>query len=315
MGTFSASNPVRTLEYGAGWVSYSGPSPADEGVGGRGGGSLEAPENKLPIFDESGAPYVETVPGSLLDKALVAQTIFDNKFLLGFAPEQPVFYLVPGNGQVSVIWNPSATEDLGDPFFVVASDSTSALYNPNYREFDVEGYRIYRGTSPNNIAQISGGGQFDYANTRFTDVTCETVLPTEDLHDHSSAPIGTIGFAGGDPCPEDFSKTVTIDNNIVFNNGSAGGAPGLGVVRLADSTAFGTSLTTVGLDEWTGTPLGDTGVPFAYIDSDVVNNFTYFYAVSAFDFNSYASGPYTLESARVSAPVTPRQDEQNDNGR
>ena len=305
---FDAANPVKTLERGAGWISYSGPSPGDVGSGGRGGGSLEAPENKLPIFDETGAPYVETVPGSLLNKALVAQTIFNNNFLLGFAPEQPVFYLVPGNAQITVIWSPSVTEELGDPFFAVASDSTSALFNPNYRRLDVEGYRIYRGTSPNNLAQVQ---QFDYANTSFTDVTCETVLPTEDLHDNSSAPVGTIGYVGGDECPEDFSKTSSIDGNLVFNNGSAGGAPGLGVVRLSDSTAFATNLTTVGVDEWPGTPLQNNGVPFAYIDSDVVNNFTYFYAVSAFDFNSYASGPYSLESARVSDPTTPRQDAQN----
>jgi hypothetical protein len=296
-------NELKTLEKGAGWVSYSGPAPS-----GRGGGALEAPENKLPIFDETGQPYVTTVPGSLLGKALVAQTIFNNKFLLGFAPEQPVFYLVPGNAQVTVVWNPSATEELGDPFFVVASDSTSALFNPNYRELDVEGYRILRGTSPNNLAQVQ---QFDYANTSYTDVTCETVLPTEDLHDNSSAPEGTIGFVAGDVCPEDFSKISSIDGNLVFNNGSAGGPPGGGVVRLADSTAFAVNLTAVSADEWVGTTWQNTGVPFGFVDTDVVNNFTYFYAVSAFDFNSYASGPYTLESATVSQPVTPRQDQQN----
>ena len=38
----------------------------------------------------------------------------------------------------------------GDPYYVVASDPGSpvepnVLYDPNYRNFDVEGYRIYRG--------------------------------------------------------------------------------------------------------------------------------------------------------------------------
>ncbi|MFO7588510.1 MAG: hypothetical protein R6X22_10600, partial [Gemmatimonadota bacterium] len=306
------ANVVKPLELGAGWIEYTGPAPS-----GRGGGALEGPENKLPVFDESGQPYFDVVPGSLLGKSLVAQTIFDNKFLLGFSPEQPNFWMVPGNGQVTVLWAPSATENLGDPFFVVAGDEASALFNPNYREFDVEGYRVWRGTTPSDLQLI---GQFDYENTTstgepatFTDLTCETLLPSEDMHDYSpSTPAGTVfGFVAGEVCPEDYEKTVLINNNLVFNNGSAGGSPGAGVVRLLDGSALGTHLITAGVDDWVGTPMGDTGVPFAFVDNDVVNNFTYFYAVSAFDVNSPASGPYTLASSRVANPVTPRNDEQN----
>ena len=51
-----------------------------------------------------------TVPGSLLRKAQTAQAVFDGKFLLPFAPERPDFFLVPGNNQVSVLWQPSPTE-------------------------------------------------------------------------------------------------------------------------------------------------------------------------------------------------------------
>jgi hypothetical protein len=58
-------------------------------------------------------------------------------------------------------------------------------------------------------------------------------------------------------------------------------------------------------------PLSNTGVPYVYVDSEVYNNFTYFYSVTAFDLNSMASGPHTLRSAKVDQPVTPRQDEQN----
>ena len=45
-----------------------------------------------------------TVPGSLLRKAQTAQSVFDNRFLLPFAPERPEFFLVPGNNQVTVLW-------------------------------------------------------------------------------------------------------------------------------------------------------------------------------------------------------------------
>ena len=53
-----------------------------------------------------------TVPGSLLNKALVAQTVFNNKFLLPFAPDRPEFFLVPGNAQVTVLWTRSPTETI-----------------------------------------------------------------------------------------------------------------------------------------------------------------------------------------------------------
>ena len=46
---------------------------------------------------------VRTVPNSLLGKALVAQAIFDSKFLLPFAPTAPQFYLVPGDKQVTIL--------------------------------------------------------------------------------------------------------------------------------------------------------------------------------------------------------------------
>jgi len=312
-------NPVKAIERGAGWVSYNGPAPS-----GRGNGGVEGPENKLPLFTDpdpvTGArePYFEVVPGSLLGRALVAQTLFDNKFLLGFAPEQPIFYLVPGNNQVTVLWEPSVTEEIGDPYIAVAGDETSALYNPNYREFDVEGYRVWRGTTPSDLQLLA---QFDYANTTFTDYTCETILPDEDIHDTDPAtPEGTIGYTTGQDCPfyppsdtipEGLGKVSGINSSLVFNNGSAGGLPGAGVVRLADSTALGLNLTTVSVDDWIGLGLTDSGIPFALNDSGVSNNFTYFYAVSAFDVNSLASGPYSLNSARVTQAVVPRNDGQN----
>ena len=45
--------------------------------------------------------------------------------------------------------------------------------------------------------------------------------------------------------------------------------------------------------------LSDNGVPFGYIDREPKNNFRYFYSVTAFDVNSFQSGPSSLESPRV----------------
>jgi len=294
-----AANPINPLERGAGWVEYTGPPPASD---------LESPDNKLDQND------VVVVPGSLLGRSLVAQTIFDSRFLLGFAPEQPNFFLVPGNNQVTIAWEPSSTEDEtgeGDPFFQIASDPTSALFNPNYRQFDVEGYRVWRGTSSGQLSLLA---QFDFANTTFTDTTCETVGPAEDLHDNSSAPEGTFGFVAGEECPADFEKTLSIDPNLVFNNGSSGGNPGAGVFRLIDgSAAFaGDPIVAIDSDDsGAKLPLSNSGVPFVFVDNTVTNNFTYFYAVSAFDVNSPASGPHTLRSARVTQSTAPRADAPN----
>ncbi|MFQ5529892.1 MAG: hypothetical protein ACE5FP_06020, partial [Gemmatimonadota bacterium] len=286
-------NAIKAMERGAGWVAYTGPPPAN---------ALEGPSQKLDQFQ------VTFVPGSLIGKALVAQTIFDNKFLLGFAPEQPTFFLVPGNNNVTVIWDTSSTEDPlgeGDPFFAVASDPASALFNPNYKQFDVEGYRIWRGTNPGNLELIS---QFDYGNTTFTDSTCETV-PTDLTLPGATNP----GFVVGDVCPVGFSITSGINSGLVFNNGSAGGPPGGGNVRLADGSALAVTPTVTIVDDEAGAkvPLTDGGVPFVFLDNAVTNNFTYFYSVSVFDVNSLASGPHTLRSARVAQSTVPRADAPN----
>ena len=46
----------------------------------------------------------------------------------------------------------------------------------------------------------------------------------------------------------------------------------------------------------------------SWVRTDVTNNFTYFYSVTAFDLNSMASGPHTLRSAQVDQHTVPRRD-------
>src|SRR6266566_2515015 len=117
---------------------------------------------------------VVTVPRSLLNKALVAQAVFDAKFLLPNAPTAPQFFLVPGNNQVTLVWQKSESENTGDLYFNIASqpfDSVggrNALYDPNFRKFDVEGYRIYRGRTASELTLLA---QFDYSGTTFIDYT------------------------------------------------------------------------------------------------------------------------------------------------
>ena len=58
--------------------------------------------------------------------------------------------------------------------------------------------------------------------------------------------------------------------------------------------------------------LANTGVPFVFIDRTVRNSLRYFYSVTAFDVNSLASGPSSLESARVAKAVIPTPQAAND---
>ncbi|MBI4513350.1 MAG: T9SS type A sorting domain-containing protein [Gemmatimonadetes bacterium] len=229
-------------------------------------------------------------PATLLGKALVAQAVFDNKFLLPFAPELPDFFLIPGDRKVTVVWKPSATETDGDPFFAVASDPESPLFDPNFRKLDVEGYRIYKATREQDIQLLA---QFDFAGTFMVDEAGGR-FASNDLGELSEAGDAIpLGAAGGSFQPFDFSRVIQV--------------PEGGAVELADGRTLVVKADTAVTGGGSGfAPLTDTGVPFGFSDTDVVNGFDYFYAVTAFDVNSLKSGPTSLESARRAKRVVPR---------
>jgi hypothetical protein len=223
------------------------------------------------IIDES---RVNVVRGSLLQNAQIAQSIFNNRFLLPRPPEPPRFTLVPGHNQVTVIWEPSRTDQIGDPFFTIASDPASPLYDPNYRQFDVEGYRVYRATG------LGGGfelvGQFDKTGTVFEDVT--GALDPEFVPEE------------GDPFDGPVEHPLTGDL-VQFPAGA----------RIRDAVTG--SVIVLAADTVT---LEDTGIPFVFVDRAVRNGITYRYIVTAFDVNSLQSGPSVLESPRQPQNVVPR---------
>jgi len=246
---------------------------------------------------------VQSVPRSLLDKALVAQAVFDNKFLLPFAPAPPSFFLIPGDNQVTVVWQKSTSETSGDPFFAIASDPTSALYDPNFRQLDVEGYRIYRGRSTSTLQLVA---QFDYAGTTITDFTGGFDYSTDRDGDGKAECAPELGIF--DDCPVRFQTSQPFINS--FDHELVGNViqiPAGGRVALADSSVLILKADTAVTGGASGFPaLANTGVTFAYVDRGVRNSFNYFYAVTAFDVNSLKSGPTSLESARITRAVTPR---------
>lgn len=278
-------NDVRPIERAAGWVSYDGPMPAT---------ALESPSQKLDQF------AVETATHSLLDRALVAQAIFDAKFLRPMPPEPPTFHLLPGDGAVTILWEPSPTDEAGDPYYSLASDPQSVLYNPNYRQFDVIAYEIWRGSAADALEPIR---VFRHADRMFVDRTCELVAPGEEIGN----PAGP-GYAIGEECPSDYERETNFPR--FFNNGHPGGRPGKGVVRAATGgAALVDSLGALPLPEWDGLP--GSGVTFVFRDTAVTNNFTYFYAVTAVDLNSPASGPPVQRSVLGVRSVVPRAEAPN----
>jgi hypothetical protein len=271
---------------------------------------------------------VRVVPGSLLGKSITAQLIFGLKFLLPFAPEAPSFFLIPGSNQVTVLWQPSATETVGDPFFANASQptvidpttglpTTNLLFDPNYRQLDVEGYRVYRGRvdSPNSLTLVA---QFDYAGTFIRDFGSQ-VNPVAGCAPELG--INTVTVEDGDTtfgCPVTFDSvgpgvapTVSVDVPLVGpivqvkKTERVGLATGDAILLKADTAITGLASGCL----VRGTPalcsLRDTGIPFVFVDRDAKNNLRYFYAVTAFDINSFQSGPSSIESARVTKAVTP----------
>jgi len=256
---------------------------------------------------------ITVLPGSLLGKALVAQEVFRNQFLLPFSPENPEFFLIPGNNQVTVLWRPSATETVGDPFFAISSTPTTAegginpLYDPNYRQNDVEGYRVYRGRvdSPQSLQLLA---QYDYSGTLISDFQGQ-VNP-----DVACAP--EIGIGAG--CPVIFDSIVpgvarvaSVDVPLVGAitqvriGDRAALATGEAILLNADTAVTGQESGCLTFGNTAECELRDTGVPFVYVDETARNNLRYFYAVTAFDINSFQSGPSSLESPRSTKSITP----------
>ncbi len=279
------------------------------------------------LTDADGSKHVPvqtdftSVKGSLLSKALVAQNVFDHHFLLPFAPAPPSFFLVPGESQVTILWKPSPTETTGDAYFAVASSPTTtnadgstapnALYDPNYRKFDVEGYRVYRGRT-DNPSGLELLAQFDYAGTVLSDYAGIV----EDPNYPNCAP--ELGLSGSN-CAVNFTQITpgvqsTVHVDYPLNGQIVQVLPG-GRTTLSNGSIIvipsGASPDTLITGGNSGKPaLKDTGVPFVFTDKagncnlcGVSDNVTYFYAVTAFDVNSLLSGPGSLESAPITKSV------------
>jgi hypothetical protein len=249
---------------------------------------------------------VRAVPRSLLQKAQIAQAIFDSKFLLPQAPIAPDFFVIPGDNTVTVLWRPSETETVGDPYFASASRPRAAngveinpLYDPNYRLFDVEGYRLYRSRTP-DFREAVLLGQWDYAGTAIRDYTGRV--------NRSAACAPELGVRTG--CPT-LDSLVPGEPLVGFTSFALSGAlvqvRDGDRIRASDGFIYPQTADTIGKGDSPGDCLCDSGVPFQFVDNTVRNGLTYYYAVTAFDVNSLQSGPSSMESPRQLRKATPKR--------
>jgi hypothetical protein len=182
------------------------------------------------------------------DSALVeidntAQFIYDKNWLLPGPPPPPQLALIPGDTRVTLSWT-STPEYTADPYYDVVHPQ-GPLNDPYYREYDFEGYRIWR-----SLTGETGDWQ---------------LLASYDL----------------------------------FN----------GVVWAGDTT----------IPESIRIQALNTGIVHSYVDDAVRNGFTYYYAVTSWDYNFVKTidgvdtfpSLIVFESGAKGEAISPRRDPAN----
>jgi len=113
----------------------------------------------------------------LAKAAATAQYIYDQGWLLPGPPVASNVVLIPGDKTVRIVWD-DTPERTPDQYYDVASDTNSAGYDPAYRKYDFEGYKIYKSADGVNWTMLRqcdliNGISFDVdsSNKVFNDTT------------------------------------------------------------------------------------------------------------------------------------------------
>ncbi|MEO0107967.1 MAG: hypothetical protein ABIK62_02185, partial [candidate division WOR-3 bacterium] len=78
--------------------------------------------------------------------AVSAQFIYDRGWLLPGPPESPHVTLVPGDNRVRITWD-NHSEVTPARYYRVASDTNSQGWDPLYREYDFQGYKVWKSSN------------------------------------------------------------------------------------------------------------------------------------------------------------------------
>jgi hypothetical protein len=161
--------------------------------------------------------------------------------------------------------------------------------------------------SPGSLQLLA---QFDYAGTTIADFQgqvnpLDACAPEIDIVDECGAIFDSV--APG--VPRTVSVQVPLVGAVVqvplAPTGRAALATGTAILLQADTAVVGAESGCLTFGNPAECELRDTGVPFVYVDETARNNLRYFYAVTAFDVNSFQSGPSSLESPRSTKSITP----------
>ncbi|MGE3062104.1 MAG: hypothetical protein AB7T10_00505 [bacterium] len=185
----------------------------------------------------------------MLDKMLIAQSIYDGGWLGPVAPGQVNFDLVGLDKKVQIYWD-NAQELKADKYYTIVSDPGSPSYNPAYRDFDIEGYNIYRSK---------------------TGAVWELLAKYDKINEYTA---------------------IVMDSLIYVDN----------LTGAWETTYYYETLGT------------NTGIPYYFVDSNLVNGVTYYYTIKAYDFNYNdfdtitleGKSPIILEGAGKTKAVVPR---------
>ena len=296
----------------------------------------------------------------------VAQGIFDNNFLLPKPPTAPTITARAGDRKAYITWDDVA-ETTPDAFYAITSDPNSSLYDPTFREYDFEGYRLWRSESgratdweqiadwdvsssiPRSVqitvdaGAYGGEVTFDRATTEgyflnyggdqlwsnheyLIQITDAGDMRVFDVNlggleipctNWNEVPDGDWWYSEGDD-PYRFElfdadlNYISADSTETANGTYDDYHPGMimyigGMAIVFPDVPAPASQVLIRVIPDEGSEFGaNVGLSHAYIDSPLVNGRTYYYAVTAYDFQ--LSSPQTLESGRSlsQASVVPR---------
>ncbi|MBN2619696.1 T9SS type A sorting domain-containing protein [candidate division WOR-3 bacterium] len=76
------------------------------------------------------------------------QYVFDHNWLLPRPPSSPILTCVPGDAEITLIWDSGPEHEADTYFQLVGTNPNSPVYDPFYRQYDFEGYRIWKSYAP-----------------------------------------------------------------------------------------------------------------------------------------------------------------------
>jgi hypothetical protein len=258
-------------------------------------------------------------------------------------------------------------ETTADPFYAVASDPSGSLYDPSYRQFDFEGYRVWKSMTgrpddwqlladydaPSSIARdadvilqagvYGGTPEFDAATTEGYFLSYGGT-GLYNMHEYvvsieggtQKVKVWDVSLGGQEiPCNTyadgddwwyyvgDNSMFELFDSSLNYlSSDSTRNANGIndqyvpGMLMYVGGMAiqFPNAPAPAGTVIWRIIPSqeenygANTTVAHSYIDANLINGQTYYYAVTAYDFQ--LSSPRSLESGRSlsQAVVVPRSE-------